>query len=451
MNDMASESVASQSKISLYLARAKPAVFSTYCIIAAFGTYFCMYGFRKPFTAATYEDAVWLGIGYKTILVSAQVAGYTLSKFIGIKVVSEMPAPRRAITILLLLGLAELALLLFAVTPVPWNFVWLFVNGLPLGMVFGLVLSFLEGRKVTEALSAGLCASFIVSSGFVKTIGRSLIQNYDIDPYWMPAATGAIFVLPSLIFIFLLSRIPPPSMEDEKLRIKRGPMLAKDRREFFRRHAVGLCGLLLIYVLLTIVRSLRDDFAVEIWQELGVGDMPSIYARSELLVMLGVVGINGLAILIKNNRLALLSSLSLLSVGFFIVLGSIAAGTSGNQGSQGVLSPLTFMVLLGLGMYIPYVAFHTTIFERMIAAFRETGTIGYLMYLADALGYLAYVCMMVFRNLASEETSFLQLLIRTSASVAIVSILLSIFLSIHFMRTTPTDHPTMAGDQGAQS
>ena len=36
--------------------------------------------------------------------------------------------------------------------------VWLFVNGLPLGMVFGLVIGFLEGRKVTEALSAGpLC------------------------------------------------------------------------------------------------------------------------------------------------------------------------------------------------------------------------------------------------------------------------------------------------------
>jgi len=410
-----------------------------------------MYGFRKPFTAATYDDTVWLGIGFKTVLVAAQVAGYTLSKFIGIKVVSEMPARRRAVTILLLLGLAEFALLLFAVTPAPWNFVWLFVNGLPLGMVFGLVLSFLEGRKVTEALSAGLCASFIVSSGFVKTIGRSLIQNYNIDPYWMPAATGAIFVVPVLVFVFLLSRIPPPSPEDEQLRTKRVPMLAKDRSGFFRRHAVGLCGLLLIYVLLTIVRSLRDDFAVEIWQELGVGDLPSIYARSELLVMLGVVGINGLAILVKNNRLALLSSLSLLSVGFLIVLGSVAAGTFGNQGTSGVLSPLAFMVLLGLGMYIPYVAFHTTIFERMIAAFRETGTIGYLMYLADALGYLAYVGVMVFRNLASEEISFLQLLIRTSAAVAIVSILLSIFLSIYFMRTTPSSDPPMADDRGPQS
>ena len=31
-------------------------------------------------------------------------------------------------------------------------------------MVFGLVLAYLEGRKLTESLAAGLCASFIISS-----------------------------------------------------------------------------------------------------------------------------------------------------------------------------------------------------------------------------------------------------------------------------------------------
>jgi hypothetical protein len=433
------------SRVSQFLEKAGPTTFSAYCIVAAFGTYFCMYAFRKPFTAATYEDTVWMGIGFKTILVAAQVAGYTLSKFIGIKVVSEMPAARRAVTILLLLAIAEVALLLFAVTPVPWNFIWLFVNGLPLGMVFGLVLGFLEGRKVTEALSAGLCASFIVSSGFVKSVGRSLIQDYGVDPYWMPALTGLIFVIPVFAFVFMLSRIPPPSAEDEQLRTRRKPMNATDRRAFFRRHAFGLCGLLVIYVLLTVVRSLRDDFAVEIWQELGVSDTPSIFAQSEFLVMLGVVAVNGLAILVKNNRLALLSSLSLLSIGFLIVLSAVGGHFAG------MLGPLPFMVLLGLGMYIPYVAFHTTVFERMIAAFRETGTIGYLMYLADAVGYLGYVGVMVFRNVAGEKASFLNLLLWTSVLVALLSIVLSILLSVYFTRTTPGDEATSSDESESQS
>ncbi len=390
-----------------------------------------MYAFRKPFTAGTFEDTIWLGIGFKTILVAAQVSGYTISKFIGIKVISEMPAQHRAISIIGLIGIAELALLLFAMTPTPWNFVWLFVNGLPLGMVFGLVIGFLEGRRVTEALSAGLCASFIVSSGMVKSVGRTLIQVYQVDEYWMPFLTGLIFVLPLLLFVGLLHQIPPPNDEDEKERTRRAPMLHQDRKAFFRRHTVGLVALLSVYVLLTVVRSIRDDFAVEIWQGLGVDDEPSVFARSEFWVMIGVVVINGSIIWIKDNRVAFLSSLGLLAVGFLIVTLSIVGH------SLSWFSPMVFMVLLGLGMYIPYVAFHTTVFERMIAAFREVGTIGYLMYLADAIGYLGYVAVMVFRNVNQSEIDFLQLMIWTSIFVAVVSATITIFLTVFYRAQIP--------------
>ena len=178
--------------ISKNLERMPTPAFSFYCIIAAFGTYFCMYAFRKPFTAATYEGLSFFGVGLKTALIAAQVAGYTLSKFLGIKFVSEMSPGRRAIAIIGLILVAELALILFAITPAPWNIVWLFLNGLPLGMIFGLVLGFLEGRKTSEALAAGLCASFILSSGFVKSVGRILIEKYQVDIFWMPFLTGLI-------------------------------------------------------------------------------------------------------------------------------------------------------------------------------------------------------------------------------------------------------------------
>ncbi|WP_146520062.1 DUF5690 family protein [Stieleria varia] len=410
------------------LSHARPAAFSVYCIIAAFGTYFCMYAFRKPFTAATYEDTVWLGIAFKTVLVTSQVAGYMLSKFLGIKFVSELPPRYRAVAILILIGIAELALLLFALTPAPWNFIWLFVNGLPLGVIFGLVIGYLEGRQLTESLSAGLCASFIMASGFVKSVGRSLIQDHGVDTYWMPFLTGLIFVVPLLFFVWMLSQIPPPSAEDEDLRSKRAPMRKADRAAFFQRHAFGLVGLLLIYVLLTIVRSIRDDFAVEIWQGLGVNDQPDVFARSEFWVMLGVVVINGLTILIRNNRVAFLSSVGLLCVGFAIVLGSIYGQRAG------WLSPMSFMVLLGFGMYIPYVAFHTTVFERMLAAFREIGTIGYLLYLADALGYLAYVGVMLFKNSASDNVNFLELMIWASVGISVFSTVVAGVLVVHFHR-----------------
>ena len=70
---------------------ARPWFFTVWCVLAAFGAYASMYGFRKPFTAAGFG-----GAEAKAWLVTAQVLGYMLSKFIGIKVIAEMTAGRRA-------------------------------------------------------------------------------------------------------------------------------------------------------------------------------------------------------------------------------------------------------------------------------------------------------------------------------------------------------------------
>ncbi|PNB52649.1 hypothetical protein C1X77_27345, partial [Pseudomonas sp. GW531-E2] len=83
---------------------------------------FAMYAFRKPFTAATFELVPgwhWV-LDYKIALIVAQVAGYALSKFIGIKVVSEIAPRHRAAAILALIGLSWLALVAFAIIPAPW-------------------------------------------------------------------------------------------------------------------------------------------------------------------------------------------------------------------------------------------------------------------------------------------------------------------------------------------
>jgi hypothetical protein len=84
---------------------------SIYAIVAAFSTYSCMYAFRKPFTATGYDDVqdMW-GLKFKSAIVIAQVLGYTLSKFIGIKVVSEMGRNKRGLGILVLIAISTVAL-----------------------------------------------------------------------------------------------------------------------------------------------------------------------------------------------------------------------------------------------------------------------------------------------------------------------------------------------------
>ena len=188
-----------------WLAQANPVVFVLFAGLAGFCAYFSMYAFRKPFTAATFDVVPgWdFALDYKIALVIAQVAGYALSKLIGVKVIAEMRAERRALAIVLLIGASWLALVLFAVTPAPWNVAAMFLNGLPLGLIWGLVFGFMEGRRTSEVLGAILCASFILSSGVLKSVGQTLVLKYGVSEMWMPVTTGFLFVPLLLLFLQL--------------------------------------------------------------------------------------------------------------------------------------------------------------------------------------------------------------------------------------------------------
>jgi hypothetical protein len=384
---------------------------SAWCVVAAFGAYFCMYGFRRPFTAGKFAETSFLGLDYYLVLVAAQVLGYTLSKFLGIKVIAEIRPHRRVAMILGLIAAAEVALLLFALTPSPINFVWLFCNGVPLGMVFGLVLGFLEGRRHTEALAAGLCTSFIVADGVTRSVGAYLLQA-GVSEHWMPFTAGLLFVPPLLLFTWMLTRIPRPSRQDVAARSERTPMNGAERWSFFRRYAAGLTMLVLVYLLITILRSVRGDFARRIWDSMGVSDQPAVFAESEIAVGAGVLLLNGSAVLIRDNRRAFFFGLALAAGGAALV----GASLLGFQADA--LSPFAFMVLLGLGLYLPYIAVHTTIFERLIAMTRDRGNIGYLMYLADSFGYLGYVGVLFARNALDPAGNFLPFFLALSGIIA---------------------------------
>ncbi len=398
-----------------------------WAVAAAFGAYFCMYMFRKPFGAATFDGTPLWSIGFKTVLVTSQVTGYMLSKFIGIKFVSEMPPRRRALAVFVLVMIAELAMIAFAVVPRPWSAICLFVQGLPLGMVFGLVLAALEGRRQTEALAAGLCASFIMAGGVAKSVGTWLL-NSGVSEDWMPAAAGALFVAPAAFFCYMLWRLPPPSSRDEVARAKRSPMNGRQRGEFLRRHGLGLMPILAMFALVTVVRSIRDDFAPEIWRGLGYQTAPATFTNSETWVTLGVMLSSGLAVLIVDSRRAFFASLAICAGGLCLLLVTLFL----YQAEQ--LAPFTFMVMMGLGLYIPYVAVHTTIFERLLAMTRDTGTIAYLMCVADALGYLGYVVVMIVRNFLAPSDNVLETFLRVSWFTGIASLACMAVAWLFFIR-----------------
>ena len=398
-NESTSQETQLQGYVAQRLSRANYLVLSGWAMFAAYITYFSMYAFRKPYTVAGYDELVDWGISYKIVLIFAQVGGYTLSKLIGIKLISELSANYRAAMILGLVGFSHLALLPYAIAPYWLKPICLFFNGLPLGMVFGCVFAYLEGRRITEALAAGLCASFIMASGNVKSVGDMLMQYWEVPLFWMPFATGALFWPTLLLGTWMLAQLPPPNQQDIASRAKRTPFNSIERRAFFRKYAFGFTLLISMIALLTIFRTIRDDYANEIWEGMGIGE-PEIFAKSETLVAFVCVLISAVPVFIRANYRAFVVAMG-------IVGASYASATAATLYFWNIeiwtqRQAFVFMVLIGICLYIPYVLFHTTIYERVIAIVRDKSNIGYLMYLGDFAGYLCSVVIMVVFDLGKQ-------------------------------------------------
>jgi phosphonate degradation associated HDIG domain protein len=358
-------------------------MFVAYAAVAAFATYFCMYAFRKPFAAARFDGEHFLGgeIALKTAFVVSQLLGYTVSKYIGIKVCPEVRPGRRAMLLVVLVLAAEAALVLFATLPRDLKVVAIFASGLPLGMVWGLLVWYLEGRLTSELLLAGLACSYIVSSGAVKDVGRYLMAAHGVSEAAMPMLTGALFLPPFLLSVWLLNQLPPPTAADHQARVARTTMDGSSRLAFLRTLFVGLVLLFGARLLTTAFRDYRDNFGVELFDALGYRGDPALFTRTEIPVAFGVLAALALLNLIRNNRAAVVGAHLLMGTGFALMaLATLLL-------DAGVLDGLAWMILVGLGSYLAYVPHDSVVFDRIIASTRVAGTAVFAIYLADAIGY----------------------------------------------------------------
>lgn len=418
-------------RVGTWLQRASPAAFSTYAIVAAFSAYFCMYGFRKPFAAATFEGDGVFGFDLKTTLVLSQVIGYTISKFLGVKLVTELAAHRRAAVLVGLVVGAELALLAFGLLPPRLRILAIFCNGLPLGAVWGLVFGFLEGRRTSEILGAGLSASYIVASGAVKTVGAGLLA-WGLTEAWMPFVTGLVFLPPFLLAVWMLSQLPPPAPADVEARAQRQPMTGAERRAFFGRFAFGLTALTGLYMLLTAYRDFRDNFAAEIWSAVGESGKPELFTLSELPVAFAVLV--GLALLyrIRDNRRALFAVHGLMGAGTLLIGGATLL-----YDAQ-LIGAVTWMVLIGTGLYLAYVPYGAMLFDRLIAASGAAGTAVFMIYVTDAFGYAGSIGVLLYKLLGQAELSWLAFFRAFSYVTAIVCTAAFGLSAWYFSRRMPT-------------
>jgi hypothetical protein len=398
--------------------------FASYATVMAFCLYTCIYAFRKTFSVATFDGLAYAGISYKVWLVMFQVVGYALSKFIGIRVISELKASSRAFGIVLMILIAGISWFFFAIVPPPYNIVFLFTNGFPLGLVWGMIFGYMEGRRFTEVLGAGLSVSFIFSAGVAKSAGGFIMRDWGVSEMWMPFVTCSVFLIPLLTFLWFLDKIPPPSALDESLRTRREPMDSAGRADFVKAFWPGIILFTLTYMLLTTFREFRDNFSAEVWKSLGYGDSPEIFTTTEVPVSITVLVVIGSLMVIKNNKTALMVS------HLIIFIGMVMIGLSTFLFQRDLISPPLWMILIGTGLYLGYVPFNSIFFDRLLAAFKYVGTVGFLIYVADAFGYLGSIGVLFFKEFGYAQLSWLQFFFSAGYTISIVG---SLFIGLSML------------------
>lgn len=371
--------------------------------LVAFLAYSSVYAYRKPFTVATFDGIQFWGISYQTLLIISQVFGYMGSKFYGIKFIAELKRFGRWKTILTLIGVAWLSLLVFAMVPPPYGMILFFINGFMLGFMWGIIFSYIEGRRATDFIGTVMAVSFIFAGGFTRSVARWLIVDWGVAEKWMPFATGLIFIIPLFFFVYLLEKIPPPDEEDARERTVRLPMTKQQRKKFLQQFSWGILMVAVTYFFLTIMRDVRDNYMANIWNELGYGNDFAIFTKTETTTSIIVLFIIGLLVLIRKNMQALQI------VHWVIGAGIVLAGISSWLFINNMINGAVWMQLVGLGLYMGYIPFNCIFFERLIATFRIAGNVGFLIYLVDAFGYLGSVVVMLtkeFMNLGIKWSEF---------------------------------------------
>jgi hypothetical protein len=113
-----------------------------------------------------------------------------------------------------------------------------------------------------------------------------------------------------------------------------------------------------------------------------------------------------------------------------IVAGFFLAGISSWMFVNGHAGPVTWMSLVGLGLYMAYIPFNCVFFERMIATFGIASNVGFLIYIADSFGYLGSVSVMLvkeFSGVAVKWSVFYPNMVVWFSMIGVVGSLVSLY------------------------
>lgn len=389
-------------------------------------SYSLVYALRKPFTAAEFDSLQVAGMNYKIVVSVIQLVGYVCAKMLGIKFISELKSGNRLRFIIGSAALSEVSLLAFGLLPVPYNILALFFNGLSLGCMWGVIFSFLEGRRTTDILASIMGVSMALSSGVAKSLGLYALNHLHVSEFWMPALIGALAFPLLCLMGWMMTKFPQPTEADIASRTKRVTLNGHQRWGLFVKFMPLLVMLFAANLLLTVQRDIKEDFIVCI---IDVSSISSwAFAKIDSVATLILLGTFALLSAINNHLKALCIILALSTAG----MGAIAF--IGAEGSRLMLPTTVWLFLQTLCIDMAYLSFQTIFFERFIACFKVKGNVGFFIITIDFIGYLGTLALLVFKEFKASHMDWASFYNNMSIYIGIVCCLTFIGSMIYMIQ-----------------
>jgi hypothetical protein len=88
-----------------------------------------------------------------------------------------------------------------------------------------------------------------------------------------------------------------------------------------------------------------------------------------------------------------------------------------------------------------YTPFNAMLFDRLVAVSGRVATAGFLIYVADASGYIGSAALLLWRNFGEAKLEWLSFFVLSAYATSIVGVVLVSIAAIYFLRRGRTPNP----------
>ncbi|HXO76503.1 MAG TPA: DUF5690 family protein, partial [Puia sp.] len=99
-----------------------------------------------------------------------------------------------------------------------------------------------------------------------------------------------------------------------------------------------------------------------------------------------------------------------------------------------LISPVVWIITASAGLYLGYVPYNCFYFERMLAAYKIPGNVGFLIYIADAFGYLGTVVVLLIKEFVHFRYTWVDFFTMMFYISAVAGILLVLWGSVLYSK-----------------